>query len=128
MLATRSAKPKLSLSISTAPATRPALSLKSPMAPLRSPVPPSPISPTVKNTRLNQRGYTTMQQPTYAYVNTSSSRSILKKSSPSKPTSQRRQLSFSDTPVVYSVTPIEEEDYYGSHVKMSREERRWARR
>lgn len=132
MLASRSAKPKLSLSISTAQATRPALSLKSPMAPLRSPlrspVPPSPISPTARNTRLNQRGYSTMQQPTYAYVNSSSSRSILKKSSPAKAGTQRRQLSFSETPVVYSVTPIEEEDYYGSHVKMSRDERRWSRR
>jgi len=129
MLASRSAKPKLSLSISTASvSSRPSLSLKSPMAPLKSPVPPSPITPTARNTRLNQRGYSTMQQPTYSYVNSSSSRSILKKSSPTKPTSQRRQLSFSENPVVYSVTPIEEEDYYGNHVKMSREERRWQRR
>ncbi|KIW65269.1 hypothetical protein PV04_07542 [Phialophora macrospora] len=127
MLASRSAKPKLALNISTAQTTRPSLSLKSPMTPLRSPIPPSPISPTARNTRLNQRGYSTMQQPTYAYVNSSSSRSILKKSSPSKPSTQRRQLSFSESPVVYSVTPIEEEDYYGNHVKMSRDERRWAR-
>jgi hypothetical protein len=69
-----------------------------------------------------------MQQPTYAYVNSSASRSILKKSAATKPSSQRRQLSFSETPVVYSVTPIEEPDYYGSNTKMSREERRWARR
>ncbi|EXJ74002.1 uncharacterized protein A1O5_02296 [Cladophialophora psammophila CBS 110553] len=133
MLASRAAKPKLSLSISTstAQATRPTLSLKSPMTPLRSPlkspISPSPVSPTARNTRLNQRGYSTMQQPTYSYVNTSSSRSILKKS-PSKTATQRRQLSFSDTPVVYSVTPIEEEGYYGSHVKMSKDERRWVRR
>ncbi|ETI26207.1 hypothetical protein G647_02984 [Cladophialophora carrionii CBS 160.54] len=132
MLASRSAKPKLALSISTAQTTRPSLSLKSPLTPLRSPlkspISPSPISPTARNTRLNQRGYSTMQQPTYAYVNSSSSRSILKKSSPTKPSTQRRQLSFSESPVVYSVTPIEEEDYYGSHVKMSRDERRWSRR
>ncbi|OAL35285.1 hypothetical protein AYO20_05539 [Fonsecaea nubica] len=131
MLASRTAKPKLSLSISTAQTTRPTLSLKSPMTPLRSPlkspVSPSPASPTARNTRLNQRGYSTLQQPTYSYVNSSSSRSILKKS-PSKTSTQRRQLSFSDTPVVYSVTPIEEEDYYGRHVKMSRDERRWGRR
>ncbi|KIW23000.1 uncharacterized protein PV07_11235 [Cladophialophora immunda] len=134
MLASRAAKPKLSLSISTASAqtARPTLSLKSPMTPLRSPlkspISPSPASPTARNTRLNQRGYSTMQQPTYSYVNTSSSRSILKKSPSKTSTQQRRQLSFSDTPVVYSVTPIEEEGYYGSHVKMSRDERRWARR
>lgn len=133
MLASRAVKPKLSLSISTAQATRPTLSLKSPMTPLRSPrdmpVSPSPISPTARNTRLNQRGYSTLQQPTYSYVNSSKSRSILKKSSMSaKSSTQRRQLSFSETPVVYSVTPIEEEDYYGNHVKMTREERRWSRK
>ncbi|KIX01667.1 uncharacterized protein Z518_09393 [Rhinocladiella mackenziei CBS 650.93] len=129
MLASRVAKPKLSLSISTAnasQATRPAMSLKSPVAPLRSPISPSPISPTARNTRLNQRGYSTMQQPTYAYINSSASRSILKKTS--QPSATRRQLSFSDTPVVYCVTPIEDEDYYGTHVKMSKEERRWLRR
>ena len=129
MLASRTAKPKLSLTISTATTTtRPALSLKSPIAPLRSPVPPSPLSPTVRNTRLNQRGYSTMQQPTYSYVNSSSSRSILKKSSTTKAASQRRQLSFSENPEVYAVTPIEEDDYYGIHVKMSRDERRWSRK
>lgn len=85
------------------------------------------MSPTARNTRLNQRGYSTMQQPTYSYVNSSSSRSILKKAS--KPTSTaRRKLSFSDTPVVYCVTPIDEDDYYGAHTKMSAEERRWQRR
>ncbi|EXJ88430.1 hypothetical protein A1O1_05360 [Capronia coronata CBS 617.96] len=130
MLASRVAKPKLSLSISTSstPSTaRSTLALKSPMSPLRSPIPPSPISPTARNTRLNQRGYSTMQQPTYAYVNSSSSRSILKKSSKS-PASGARQLSFAETPVVYCVTPIEDEGYYGTHNKMSREERRWQRR
>lgn len=130
MLASRAAKPKLSLSISTAvpaQAARPTLALKSPVAPLRSPISPSPMSPTARNTRLNQRGYSTMQQPTYTYVNSSSSRSILKKAS--NPTSTaRRQLSFSDTPIVYCVTPIEEEDYYGTHTKMSKEERRWQRK
>ena len=140
MLASRVAKPKLSLNVSTAANTtsgRPNLSLKSPMAlgPLRSPispapVSPSPISPTVRNTRLNQRGYSTMQQPTYAYTNPSTSRSILKKPSRSSTSSSstRRQLSFSETPVVYCVTPIEDAEYYGNHQKMSREERRWARR
>jgi len=142
MLASRAVKPKLSLNISSATSStsRPTLSLKSPMtmAPMRSPispapVSPSPISPTRRNTRLNQRGYSTniVQQPTYAYANPSTSRSILKKSSRSTPStsSTRRQLSFSETPIVYCVTPIEEPDYYGSNnKKMSRDERRWARR
>lgn len=140
MLASRAVKPKLSLNIATATSqtSRPTLSLKSPMSmtSMRSPispapVSPSPISPTVRNTRLNQRGYSTVQQPTYAYTNPSTSRSILKKSSRSSPSSSstRRQLSFSETPIVYCVTPIEEEDYYGTHnKKMSKDERRWARR
>jgi hypothetical protein len=68
-----------------------------------------------------------MQQPTYAYVNSSSSKSILKKATKSS-ASSRRQLSFSDSPVVYCVTPIDEDDYYGPHSKMSKEERRWQRR
>lgn len=68
-----------------------------------------------------------MQQPTYSYTNSSSSRSILKKTS-NTPSGARRQLSFSETPVVYCVTPIEEEDYYGSHTKMSKDERRWQRK
>ena len=134
MLASRAAKPKLSLSISTATtaqSSRPSLSLKSPLAPLRSPVSPAPMSPTARNTRLNQKGYSTMQQPTYSYSNSSSSRSILKKSSissTSSSTSARRQLSFSENPEVYCVTPIEDEDYYGTHTKMSKDERRWQRR
>ncbi|KIV84897.1 hypothetical protein PV11_00646 [Exophiala sideris] len=130
MLASRVAKPKLSLSISTSTASqasRPSLSLKSPLTPLRSPVSPSPISPTQRNTRLNQRGYSTMQQPTYAYVNSSSSRSILKKSSKSS-AAARRQLSFSEDPVVHCITPIEDEEYYGHYAKQSKEERRWQRR
>ncbi|KAK5273947.1 hypothetical protein LTR96_000547, partial [Exophiala xenobiotica] len=124
MLASRVAKPKLSLNISTStPQTgRPSLSLKSPLTPLRSPVSPSPISPTARNTRLNQRGYSTLQQPSYSYVNSSSSRSILKKSS--KPSAAaRRPLSFSETPEVHCITPIEDDEYYGQYRKMSREER-----
>lgn len=122
MLASRSMKPKLSLSVSTAQASRPSLSLKSPVC-LRSPISPSPISPTARNTRLNQRGYSTLQQPTYAYSNSSSSRSILKKGQ--TPSTSQRKLQFSEKPVIYKVAPIEEEDYYGSYTKMTREERRW---
>ncbi|RMD39706.1 hypothetical protein DV735_g5427, partial [Chaetothyriales sp. CBS 134920] len=152
MMASRSIKPKLSLSISTATASpaasRPALSLHSPKvaahhSSLRSPIPPSPLSPTAYNTTLNQRGYSTMshshqQQPTYAYTNSSSSRSILKKnthlsapsskSSSSATAASRRQLQFSDKPQVYCVTPIDDQDYYGPYAKMSKEERRWGSR
>lgn len=127
MLATRAVKPKLSLSINTAPqASRPVLSLKSPAAPLRSPISPSPVSPTARNTRLNQRGYSSMQQPTYAYANNSTARSILKKGQSS--VAQRRQLSFDDKPTVHCVSPIVESDYYGGYGKMTREERRWTAR
>lgn len=141
----RAMKPKLSLSINTSstlstPSTRPSLSLKSPVAAinhsLRSPISPSPVSPTARNTRLNQRGYSTLQQPSYSYVNQSSARSILKKassssssSSSSSATSARgRQLSFDDKPMVYCVTPIDSEEYYGSSVRMGRDERRWGAR
>lgn len=126
MLAARAAKPKLSLSISTAAqsTSRPSLSLKSPVAMPRTPISPSPISPTARNTRLNQRGYSTMQQPTFAYANSSSSKSILKKGQ--TPRSASKRLQINDAPTVYCVTPIENTDeYYGTYVKMSREERRW---
>jgi hypothetical protein len=144
MLASRSVKPKLSLSISTAAAqssTRPALSLKSPVtasyAVPRTPISPSPCSPTAHNTRLNQRGYSTLQQPTFAYANTSSQRSILKKATssasssslPSSAGSGSRRLQFCEEPTVYAITPIEAaDDYYGAYTKMTRDERRWSRR
>jgi len=139
MLASRAVKPKLSLNIAAPQSKRPSLSLNlpSPVAmsmPLRSPISPSPISPTARNTRLNQRGYSTLQQPSFAYANSvSSSKSILKKG-PAKPSSGRR-LQFRDEPTVHAITPIDQEDaegYYGNYggakAKMSREERRWARR
>jgi hypothetical protein len=149
MLASRSVKPKLSLSISTASSqssTRPVLSLKSPVtasyAVPRTPISPSPCSPTAHNTRLNQRGYSTLQQPTFAYANTSSQRSILKKATssassasssssslPSSAGSRSRRLQFCEEPTVYAITPIEAaDDYYGAYTKMTRDERRWSRR
>ena len=141
MLASRAVKPKLSLSISTAAQStskRPSLQLNLPspvaMAPLRSPVSPSPISPTARNTRLNQRGYSTLQTPSFTYANThSSSKSILKKglSSSSERNVRDRRLKFDEKPKVYSLTPIEPEDeeaYYGKYTKMSREDRRWSRK
>ncbi|KAI9855713.1 MAG: hypothetical protein M1830_006449 [Pleopsidium flavum] len=123
MLATRAAKPKLSLSINAA--SRPSLSLKSPMP--RTPISPSPISPTARNTRLNQRGFSTAQQPSYAYAQSSSTKSILKKGL--KPSAApTRRIQFRDEPVVYSITPVEQgEDYYGRYIPMSKDEKRWGR-
>lgn len=127
----RSAKPKLTISLATGPAqsARPALSLKSPMGPMRSPRSPMPNSPTSMNTKMNQRGLTTLQQqqqPTYAYTNTSTSRSILKKGQAAK--TACRHLQFSAEPVVHCVTPIEDAEYYGAYKKMTRDERRWTSR
>jgi len=130
MYAARSAKPKLSLSISTAVqgSSRPALSLKSPAALTpRTPVSPSPRSPTAYNTLLNQRGFATVQQPSFAYSNSHSAKSILKKANTCSSASKRIQ--FHGEPTVHLVTPIENpDDYYGGYVKMSRDERRWGPR
>lgn len=135
---TRVAKPKLSLSISThaTQSTRPSLTLKSPVMP-RTPISPSPTSPTARNTRINRKGYAsfaqTQQQPSsysYSYANSSCSKSILKKGkSGSTSSTSGKKLQISPEPIVYCVTPIEAgEEYYGGYVKMSRDERRWARR
>lgn len=132
MLAARVAKPKLSLSISAATSSvpRPALTLKSSGAlnvPC-TPISPSPLSPTAHNTRLNQRGFSTVQQPTFAYVNASGSKSILKKTHVPN-NGEVKRIRFSGEPTVHCVTPIENpDDYYGAYVKMSRDERRWTRR
>ncbi|PGH09343.1 O-sialoglycoprotein endopeptidase [Blastomyces parvus] len=141
MYAARASKPKLSLSIAaatTSNTSRPVLALKSPVAMSmamspRTPLSPSPLSPTARNTKLNQRGFSTMQQQaTFAYVNPASSKSILKKnssssssSSPSSGVSSKR-IQFNCEPIIHCVTPIENtEDYYGGYLKMSRDERRW---
>ncbi|KAL1850565.1 Mitochondrial tRNAs modification protein [Paecilomyces lecythidis] len=130
MYAARASKPKLSLSISavTQNSGRPSLSLKSPGVMPRTPTSPSPLSPTARNTRDNQRGYQTLQVPTYTYANSSSSKSILKKSADSS-SSRDKRIQFQNSPTVYCVTPIEnKDDVYGGYVKMSRDERRWGRR
>lgn len=132
MYAARAAKPKLSLSISAAGQSsgRPSLSLKSPSIVPRTPISPSPLSPTANNTMANQRGYSTLQAPTYAYTNSSSSKSILKKHKTASSTANTdKRIQFRGSPTVYCVTPIENtEDVYGGYVKMSRDERRWGRR
>jgi hypothetical protein len=110
------AKPKLSLSIAPANTSRPSLSLKSPVAP-RTPI--SPASPATKR-------FSSFQVPSYSYVNSCSSKSILKKNSAVRPSVADKRIQFSGTPTVHCVTPIENTDeYYGKHTKITREERRW---
>lgn len=129
MYAARAAKPKLSLSISAAQnaSSRPSLSLLSPgnasMMP-RTPISPSPISPVA-----SRRDYSSsmLQPPMYAYTNSSSAKSILKKQKHA--TSSSKRIHFREQPTVYCVTPIEnKEEYYGGYIKMSRDERRWGSR
>ncbi|KAJ5470780.1 Kae1/YgjD family [Penicillium desertorum] len=118
----RVVKPKLSLSISAAQnVPRPSLSLKSPSALPRTPVSPiSAASPTSKR-------FSSLQVPSYAYTNSCSSKSILKKQPSSRAGSVDKRIQFKGTPTVHCVTPIENPDeYYGKHMKMSREERRWS--
>jgi len=69
-----------------------------------------------------------MQQPTFAYANASGSKSILKRShSPSN--GEVKRIRFNGEPTVHCVTPIDNpDDYYGTYVKMSRDERRWTQR
>ncbi|KAL4948860.1 hypothetical protein BDW69DRAFT_175682 [Aspergillus filifer] len=119
----RTAKPKLSVSISAAQNTvgRPSLSLKSP-GPLahspRSPLPPSP-APTKRFSSLSS----VPQPPSYNYVNNCGSKSILKKQAGSTGSSKR--IAFGSQ-TVHCITPIENtEEYYGSYTKLSKEERRW---
>ncbi|KAL4941190.1 hypothetical protein BDV06DRAFT_194978 [Aspergillus oleicola] len=118
----RTAKPKLSVSISAAQNTvaRPSLSLKSP-GPLahspRSPLPPSP-APSKRFSSLS-----VPQPPSYNYVNSCSSKSILKKQAGR--TGPSKKIAFG-APTVHCITPIENtEEYYGNYTKLSKEERRW---
>ncbi|KAJ5794533.1 hypothetical protein N7457_001132 [Penicillium paradoxum] len=114
-------RPKLSLSISTAQnVPRPSLSLKSPSALPRTPVSPiSAASPTSMR-------FSSLQMPSYSYTNSCSSKSILKKQPASRAGAIDKRIQFQATPTVHCVTPIENPDeYYGKHMKMSREERRW---
>ncbi|KAI9930118.1 hypothetical protein ASPWEDRAFT_285981 [Aspergillus wentii DTO 134E9] len=117
MFAARAAKPKLSLSISTAQtSTRPSLSLKSPGLP-RTPISPAAASPGAAR-------FSSLQVPSYGYTNSCSSKSILKKQPGSS--GSAKHIQFKGTPVVHAVTPIENpEEYYGNYTKLSREERRW---
>ncbi|KAL8677958.1 MAG: hypothetical protein Q9186_005656 [Xanthomendoza sp. 1 TL-2023] len=115
----RAARPKLALAVPTAPIA--SLAPKSPL--LRTPISPSPNSPTVRNTKLNQRGASTLQVPTFAYAQNPGTKSILKKCQAANSMGGKK-LQFMDEPAVRCITPVPD-DYHGTYVKMSRDERRW---
>lgn len=117
MLAARAARPKLMLAVPTA---APATLAKSPLP--RTPVSLSPMSPTVRNTHLNQRGFSTSQPSTFAYAQSSNTKSILKKGQASSSTGKK--LQFREEPAVRCISPVPD-DYHGTYVKMSKDERRW---
>ncbi|KAL8631679.1 hypothetical protein Q9189_002586 [Teloschistes chrysophthalmus] len=96
----RAARPKLALSVPTAPAVT-SLAPKSPT--LRTPVSPSPISPTVRNTKLNQRGLSTLQVPTFAYEQNAKTKSILKKSQATSSFASKK-LQFREDPTFQRIT------------------------
>ncbi|CAF9921872.1 MAG: hypothetical protein HETSPECPRED_004659 [Heterodermia speciosa] len=114
----RSARPKLALAVPSATSH----AIKSPLP--RTPISPSPVSPTVRNTRANQRGFTTLQPPTFAYTQSSNTKSILKKGQTS--TSSGKKLQFREEPAIRCITPVPE-DYHGTYVKLGRDERRWGK-
>ncbi|KAJ5929365.1 hypothetical protein N7454_007213 [Penicillium verhagenii] len=123
MYAARAAtRPKLGLNISAAQtAPRPTLSLKSPVT-----IPRTPLTPVATASPTSQR-FSTLQVPTYGYTNSCSSKSILKKQQSARSGAVEKRIQFKGTPTVYCVTPIENPDeYYGTHTKISREERRWS--
>lgn len=114
------ARPKLALNTTAAQNARPTLSLKSPMAVPRTPISPVPVASPAK------MRFSTLQVPTYAYTNSCSSKSILKKQKSGRSGAAEKRIQFQFTPTVHCVTPIENPDeYYGKHTKMTREERRW---
>lgn len=119
----RSAKPKLSLSISTQVAP---VSHHAPITPVGSfATAMSPLSPTARNTRANQRGLSTYQQATYAYAQNPNTKSILRRESSSSSSSAARKVGFREEPMVYCITPVtyDEGDRY---VRVTKETR-WSR-
>ncbi|MCJ1437561.1 hypothetical protein MMC27_006948 [Xylographa pallens] len=117
----RAAKPKLSLAVPTVAASHGA-----PKSPFPLPISPSPISsPTARNTALNQRGFSTMQQPTFAYAQSSNTKSILKRERTNSNTGTKK-IQFTETPTINPVSPMPP-GYHGEYIKMSRDERRWGR-
>ncbi|KAJ6004794.1 hypothetical protein N7540_012593 [Penicillium herquei] len=117
----RAARPQLALNTAVAQNTRPTLKLKSPVV-----APRTPISPVAASSPAVVR-FSTFQVPSYAYTNSCSTKSILKKHQAGRPETSEKRIQFQFTPTVYCVTPIENPDeYYGTHTKISREERRWS--
>jgi len=125
----RSAKPKLSLSISTVQA--PPVSHHAPITPVSSFVASqSPLSPTSRNTRANQRGLSTYQQATYAYAQNPNTKSILRRESSSSSrrssmSTGARKVGFSEEPMVYCITPISYDE--GDRYVRVTKETRWSR-
>jgi len=135
----RSAKPKLSLSISTAPVAP--ISHHVPITPTSSFVAsPSPLTPTSRNTRANQRGISTYQQATYAYAQNPNTKSILRRESSSSASSSRsssmsssrssssasRKVGFREEPMVYCITPVTYDGEDERYVRVTKETR-WNR-
>lgn len=114
----RAARPKLALAVPTYPQ---ASFAKSPLP--RTPISPSPVSPKVRNTRHDQRGFPTLQPPTFAYSQSSKTKSILKKG-PTSNLGCGKKLQFRDEPTVRFISPVPE-DYHGTYLKMSKDERMW---
>ena len=117
----RTARPKLSLAVPTS-----AVAHGAPKSPFPLPVSPSPINtPTARNTALNQRGFSTFQQPTFSYSQPSGTKGILKKDQ-SNGTSTSKKIQFKEAPTVTCVSPMPP-GYHGEYIKMSRDDRRWGR-
>lgn len=121
----RTSRPKLALALPTAITTSHAMRSPALGSPL-PPISPSPISPTARNTRLNQRGFSVLQPPTFAYAQSSETKSILKKGQKAHLTAGKK-IQFQDNPVIMCLSPVPE-DYHGTYVKMTRDERRWGKR
>lgn len=118
MHAIRSARPKLSLAVPVAAAQAPKPVVPTLIIPTISssaaasrPAPLTPLTPTTRNTALNARlsHSSSLQVPTFA----------TKKG-------KGKSVRFAEEEHVTLVSPCPRE-YYGDYVKMSREERRWAR-
>lgn len=117
----RAARPKLSLSIQAATQSTQRVA---------TPVSPSPLTPTSRNTRANKRGISTMQNPTYAYPQNAGTKSILRRRDPgdSSRSSPERRIQFNDQPEVHCITPVSWEDGEAPVYLPMKEDRRWTRR
>ncbi|KAH0533971.1 hypothetical protein FGG08_007418 [Glutinoglossum americanum] len=135
--AARSSKPKLSLSISSAPVAP--IAQYNPITPTGAAYVSnsSPLTPTSRNTRANQRGISTYQQATYSYAQNPNTKSILRRDTSSSTSSSRssscssirssssRKVGFREEPMVYCITPISYDDDE-RYVRVTKETR-WSR-